>query len=64
MEWLVAIAIGAAALIAGVFVMMGKRDPKTAPYSPGVGRQPGGLYELGRKLREQEAEEDRRSKEP
>jgi hypothetical protein len=63
MEWWVVIALGAAALIGGVLVILGKRDPKTAPYNPGVGRQPGGLYELGRKLREQEAKDDSRPKE-
>ena len=32
--------------------------PSIAPYDPGVGRMPGGLYKLGRELRDKEANRD------
>jgi hypothetical protein len=57
LEWWAAIGLGSAALIGGIGVWLGKRDPSTAPYNPGVGRMPGGLYQLGRELREKESKE-------
>jgi hypothetical protein len=57
LDWLAAIALGSAALLGGILVWLGKRDPSTAPYNPGVGRMPGGLYQLRRELREKEARE-------